>query len=391
LVAPKEERLVPLLKYPGGKEQELSYILPNLPVECGNYYEPFVGGGSVYLSVDSEKFFINDKSTELIQLYQMIGQQNRNFLDRITQIDDSWAAISLVVERHQDNLLHIYMEYTGTPADKKGLQEQISQFLTEYAQEWKDVLHPGFPMQPDYFVRELQKSLENKIIRMKKLEKEKQELNRQDRIANLEGACKSAFYTYLRMLYNHPELYRDDALATAVYFFMREFCYSSMFRYNQKGEFNVPYGGISYNRKTLAKKAEYFQNPSLIKQLAGTVISNLDFEAFLSQYPPRAGDFIFLDPPYDTEFSSYAGNEFAQNDQVRLADYLIHHCQAYFMLIIKNTDFILSLYPDGQQAANGDRLYVNRFDKQYMVSFRERNNKNAEHLLITNYPIASDK
>jgi DNA adenine methylase len=61
------------------------------------------------------------------------------------------------------------------------------------------------------------------------------------------------------------------------------------------------------------------------------------------------------------------------------------------MLIIKNTDFILSLYPDGQQAANGDRLYVNRFDKQYMVSFRERNNKNAEHLLITNYPIASDK
>lgn len=38
-------RLLPLIKYPGGKEKELNYIIPALPAKIDNYYEPFVGGG----------------------------------------------------------------------------------------------------------------------------------------------------------------------------------------------------------------------------------------------------------------------------------------------------------------------------------------------------------
>ena len=32
-------RLSPLIKYPGGKEKELNYIIPALPKEIDNYYE----------------------------------------------------------------------------------------------------------------------------------------------------------------------------------------------------------------------------------------------------------------------------------------------------------------------------------------------------------------
>lgn len=35
-------RLLPLIKYPGGKEKELNYIIPALPAKIDNYYEPFV-------------------------------------------------------------------------------------------------------------------------------------------------------------------------------------------------------------------------------------------------------------------------------------------------------------------------------------------------------------
>lgn len=35
----------------------------------------------------------------------------------------------------------------------------------------------------------------------------------------------------------------------ANFYFIREYCYGSMFRYNSKGEFNIPYGGMSYNKK----------------------------------------------------------------------------------------------------------------------------------------------
>ena len=89
-------------------------------------------------------------------------------------------------------------------------------------------------------------------------------------------------------------------------------------------------------------------------------------------------DFIFLDPPYDSEFSTYDKNVFNRDDQKRLAKYLIEDCKAKWMMIIKNTDFIFELY-------NNKGLNIQTFDKKYLVSFMNRNDKNVEHLLITNY------
>jgi len=89
-------------------------------------------------------------------------------------------------------------------------------------------------------------------------------------------------------------------------------------------------------------------------------------------------DFIFLDPPYDSEFSTYAKNEFTQEDQKRLAKYLLEKCEAKWMLVIKNTDFIFELY-------NKPNINISDFDKQYLVSFKNINDKTAKHLLIKNY------
>ena len=80
-------------------------------------------------------------------------------------------------------------------------------------------------------------------------------------------------------------------------------------------------------------------------------------------------------------------SEKGRADSERLADFLIRDCQAYFMLVIKNTDFIRSLYPAGQKTAGGRRLCVGMFDKKYVVSFQDRNDKSAQHLIITNYPL----
>jgi DNA adenine methylase len=55
------------------------------------------------------------------------------------------------------------------------------------------------------------------------------------------------------------------------------------------------------------------------------------------------------------------------------------------MLVIKNTDYILSLYPEGKLVKNGRKLSVLKFDKKYQVSFQDRNDKDVEHLLIKNY------
>ena len=71
-----EISLKPIIKWPGGKEKELEFIFPNAPSKINNYYEPFVGGGSVFMAINAEKFFINDKSVELINLYKFISSKN---------------------------------------------------------------------------------------------------------------------------------------------------------------------------------------------------------------------------------------------------------------------------------------------------------------------------
>jgi len=87
---------------------------------------------------------------------------------------------------------------------------------------------------------------------------------------------------------------------------------------------------------------------------------------------------LIIYEPYDTEFSTYAKNEFTKNDQKRLANYLTKKCKAKWLMIIKNTEFIYSLYCN-------KGLNIKSFEKMYLVSFMNRNDKNAEHLLIRNY------
>ncbi len=84
-----------------------------------------------------------------------------------------------------------------------------------------------------------------------------------------------------------------------------------------------------------------------------------------------------MDPPYDSEYSEYAQNAFNREDQIRLANYLAN-TEARVMVVIKETEFIRNLYTD-----LGFNIDV--FDKKYMVNFKNRNNRDVVHLIITNY------
>ena len=50
----------PFLKWAGGKSQLLKYIDPLVPKEFNTYYEPFLGAGAVFFSVNAEKAVLND-------------------------------------------------------------------------------------------------------------------------------------------------------------------------------------------------------------------------------------------------------------------------------------------------------------------------------------------
>jgi len=373
-------KLYPILKWAGGKEQELKYIVPNLPEKFKNYYEPFVGGGAVYTALQADKYFINDKSEELISLYRSITNGDRIlFFKALDEIIHNWDLLTLVAKKNDVFFVETYKKYSSDKIEETKLKDILFEFILKHAEQFNGMFSSIFNFNIENFIKEIKINLIRKIKRMKQLEKEKYLLPDNDILDNIETALKSAFYMHFRHIYNNTAKYKiDSAFKSAIFLFIRNLAYSGMFRYNSNGDFNVPYGGIAYNNKNFSKKVEYLKTKELKSLLDNTVIENLDFEDFFDQYIPENNDFVFLDPPYDSEFSTYAKNEFTKNDQVRLANYLIKKCKGKWMMIIKNTDFIFELY-------RNKGLNIQSFDKKYLVSFMNRNDKDVEHLLITNY------
>jgi DNA adenine methylase len=373
-------KLYPILKWAGGKEQELKYIVPNLPEKFKNYYEPFVGGGAVYTALQADKYFVNDKSEELISLYRSITNGDRIlFFKALDEIIHNWDLLTLVAKKNDVFFVETYKKYSSDKIEETKLKDILFEFILKHAEQFNGMFSSIFNFNIENFIKEIKINLIRKIKRMKQLEKEKYLLPDNDILDNIETALKSAFYMHFRHIYNNTAKYKiDSAFKSAIFLFIRNFAYSGMFRYNSNGDFNVPYGGIAYNNKNFSKKVEYLKTKELKSLLDSTVIENLDFEDFFNQYIPENNDFVFLDPPYDSEFSTYAKNEFTKKDQVRLANYLIKKCKGKWMMIIKNTDFIFELYKN-------KGLNIQSFDKKYLVSFMNRNDKDVEHLLITNY------
>jgi DNA adenine methylase len=220
----------------------------------------------------------------------------------------------------------------------------------------------------------------DKMLRTVKNE-QKQAFSSDDLKENLITGFTSGYYMYFRKVFNDINLKKieapDLAYKIANFYFIREYCYGSMFRYNSKGEFNIPYGGMSYNRKNLKNKIENMFNEDVKNVFQNTHIHCADFEDFLEFAQLDSNDFMFLDPPYDTDFSDYEGMDFTKNYQERLANAL-KKTLAKFILIIKNTDFIHNLYKDD--------FRIISFDNQYTYNVRSRNERSVEHLIITNIP-----
>ncbi|MGP5176473.1 DNA adenine methylase [Psychrobacter immobilis] len=68
----KNKLVMPFLKWVGGKRQLMNEIEPLIPSKISTYYEPFIGGGAVFLNQQPKKAVINDYNAELINVYKMV-------------------------------------------------------------------------------------------------------------------------------------------------------------------------------------------------------------------------------------------------------------------------------------------------------------------------------
>lgn len=370
----------PIIKWPGGKSREIEKIKHLIP-KFERYLEPFFGGGALYFYLAPKAAAINDISESLMQFYNLIKVQDQKLYNLLMCYNNSFKNLVEVCSKETNELLHIFFRLKEGALTENELGEVLYLLISGLSEKINSGFSENLLLDKKDFDAHLHQLAKDKFIRTVENYK-KRPFSTADLCENLITGFTSGYYMYFRKVFNDINLGRLTDISVqyqaANFYFIREFCYGSMFRYNAKGEFNIPYGGMSYNRKDMKAKIDSMFNGDMEQLFSDTEIYCCDFETFFEKVDLTNDDFMFLDPPYDTDFSDYEGKDFTKRDQERLADAL-KRTQAKFILVIKNTDFIYNLY--------AEHFNILSFDKQYTYNIRSRNDRGTEHLIITNLPV----
>jgi DNA adenine methylase len=168
----------------------------------------------------------------------------------------------------------------------------------------------------------------------------------------------------------------NSAEIAARMIYLNQTCFNGLYRVNQQGQFNVPIGS-SLNRLI----CDEHTIRSASKILKSITIQESDFET--STRKAKAGDFIYLDPPYypisiNSDFTRYTKEKFYQEDQVRLKQEIDHLSKIGCKIMLSNSDcdFIKNLYKEYKiHTVYSGRTLNCKKDQRGKVS----------ELLITNY------
>lgn len=138
----------------------------------------------------------------------------------------------------------------------------------------------------------------------------------------------------------------SDYTRAARTIYLNKACFNGLYRVNSKNEFNVPFGKKlkvnTYDGGNLITVSNYLT-------MNDVRILSVDFEEAVKD--ARRGDFIYFDPPYDSEtstFNSYTEDGFGKEEQKRLAKVFkdLDSKGCYVMLSNHNTSLVNSLYGD---------------------------------------------
>ena len=187
-----------------------------------------------------------------------------------------------------------------------------------------------------------------------------------------------------RTLYNKfrdmdPETLTSHKRA-ARFIFLNKTCYNGLYRVNRNGKFNVPFG--KYRRMPRLCDENNLREIQSLLQNTELVFSN--YEVPLRR--AKAGDFIYLDPPYSPEpettgFVSYTKKSFSASDQTRLASKFkeLHRRGCLIMLSNSDTKLVRELYSEFR--ATSLQITAGR-----MINCVGSERMGYRELLVLNYP-----
>ena len=156
------------------------------------------------------------------------------------------------------------------------------------------------------------------------------------------------FYYNLRNIDREQEMFNalTDIKKAARVIYLNKTCYNGLYRVNNSGEFNSPFGKYKnpniVNAPVLRAVSTYFNSSDI-------VFSSSDFSEIINAV--KKGTFVYLDPPYDpvsdtSSFTGYSRGGFTRAQQIQLRECCdsLNERGIKFMLSNSATDFIREQY-----------------------------------------------
>lgn len=168
-------------------------------------------------------------------------------------------------------------------------------------------------------------------------------------IVALQGFKNESEYFYAVRDWDRDKAKYDllpDVEKAARIIYLNKTCYNGLFRVNNSGEFNSPFGNYRnpniVNAPTLRAVSSYLN-------AAAVHLTSVDYAEVLKVLPKDT--FVYLDPPYDpvsdtSSFTGYSRGGFSRNDQIILRKCCdeLDKKGIKFMLSNSATDFIKQQY-----------------------------------------------
>lgn len=164
---------------------------------------------------------------------------------------------------------------------------------------------------------------------------------------------------------------QTDVELAARFIYLRKTAFRGMMRYNKKGEFNIPYG------KYKNVKFNELLDPNYQNLLSRTEVNLGSYKEIFERYN-SPDNFVFLDPPYDSEFNDYGFDDFNRQSQIELAE-IFKTTENKCMIVLGGSPFIRELY---------EGYIVHEYPKNYAFKIyggRVGEEINVNHLVICNY------
>ncbi|MCU0492081.1 MAG: DNA adenine methylase [Chloroflexaceae bacterium] len=154
-----------------------------------------------------------------------------------------------------------------------------------------------------------------------------------------------AYFLEIRSWDRQPGFHQRSPVEKAARtIFLNRTCYNGLYRLNNKGQFNAPFG--------------YYKNPLICDPVNTRAVSAAlkDVELLVGDFASvldrtRSGDFVYFDPPYvpvsaTASFTHYTGQSFGDNEQRRLTEVFARLVErgCHVMLSNSHTELARSLY-----------------------------------------------